>query len=88
MATNVSVIVRDNNIEKALRELKRGMIRGGVFKDAKEKQYYVSKGQKRAEKKRKGVQRAFKAAVRQTMARGMVDKPTAIEIVKRTRSPR
>lgn len=44
---NFTVIVRDNNVEKAIRKMKTKMSKLGVVKDIKEKMYYEKPSDKR-----------------------------------------
>lgn len=78
------VFVRDNNIDGALRVLKKKKQRDGKLPP----NFFVSKGQQARIDKKKAVQRQFKKAVRRTMSVERVDKQTAIALVKKTRSPR
>ena len=87
----ISVSVRNNDMDKALRALKKKAQRNGLFRDIKKRQYHVSKGQQRAIDERKAVGHAFKIAVRRLMTKDAIDKPTAMAVLKGkplSRSPR
>ena len=51
------VHVRDGNVEKAIRVLKKKMIKNGVFQELRERQYYESKGTKRRKSKAAAIRR-------------------------------
>jgi len=48
------VIVKNNNVEKALRTLKRKIKKSGLLVDLKERQYYQKPSEKRREAKKRG----------------------------------
>ena len=45
------VTVRDNNVDQALRVLKKKLIKEGVFQELRERAYYESRGTKRRKAK-------------------------------------
>jgi small subunit ribosomal protein S21 len=47
----LKVTVRDGNVEKAIRVLKKKVMRAGVFQELRERQFYESKGTKRRKAK-------------------------------------
>lgn len=47
----LSVTVRDGNVEKAIRVLKKKVIGSGVLQELRERQFYESKGTKRRKAK-------------------------------------
>lgn len=49
--------VRNNNVDRALKVLKRKLTEEGVFKDMQKHRFYESKGTKRRRKKRAGIAR-------------------------------
>ena len=49
--------VRNNNVEKALRVLKKKLIKDGVMKELKERQYYQKPSFKKREKKKENIRR-------------------------------
>jgi len=55
----MTVIVRDNDVNKALRVLKKKLIRDGFFQELRERTYYESKGTK-ARKAKAAATRRFK----------------------------
>ena len=47
----LKVTVRDGNVEKAIRVLKKKVMRAGVFQELRERQFYESKGTNRRKAK-------------------------------------
>jgi len=58
--TFVQVIVRDNNVDQALRVLKKKLQREGVFREMKLRRNYEKPSEKRAREKAEAVRRARK----------------------------
>ena len=58
----VGVSVRDNNVEKALRILKKKMQREGVFREMKRRRFYEKPSERRVREKQEAVRRARKLA--------------------------
>ncbi len=58
----MEVRVRDNNVDQALRILKKKLIREGVFKHVKDKQFHKTKGQVRREDEKQKQKRFVKSA--------------------------
>jgi small subunit ribosomal protein S21 len=58
----VQVVVRDNNIDQALRVLKKKMQREGTFREMKLRRHYEKPSEKRVRKKAEAVRRARKLA--------------------------
>jgi len=56
----VQVHVRDNNIEQALRALKKKMQREGIFREMKLRRHYEKPSEKRARQDAESVRRARK----------------------------
>ena len=50
MSTIVTIVVHDNNIEQALRVLKKKMQREGSFREMKLRRYYEKPSEKKARK--------------------------------------
>ena len=55
--TGITVEVRNNNVEKALRVLKKKLIKSGQMRELKERQYYQKPSFKKREKKKEGIRR-------------------------------
>lgn len=56
----VQIIVRDNNVEQALRALKKKMQREGTFREMKRRKFYEKPSEKKARQKAEAVRRARK----------------------------
>jgi small subunit ribosomal protein S21 len=56
----VHVIVRDNNVDQALKALKKKMQREGIFREMKRRRSYEKPSEKRAREKAEAVRRARK----------------------------
>ena len=56
----VQIVVRENNVEQALRALKKKMQREGTFREMKRRKYYEKPSEKRARQKAEAVRRARK----------------------------
>ena len=57
----MEVIVRNNNVEKALRVLKKKIKKEGLMTELRERQYYVKPSEKRRLAKKRGIKRVAKA---------------------------
>ena len=64
----MQVLVRDNNVDQALRALKKKMQREGVFREMKLRNFYEKPSEKRAREKAEAVRRARKRAQREGTA--------------------
>ncbi len=60
--TIVEVVVRDNNVDQALRALKKKMQREGIFREMKLRRAYEKPSEKRAREKAEAIRRARKLA--------------------------
>jgi small subunit ribosomal protein S21 len=68
----VQVLVRDNNVDQALRALKKKMQREGVFREMKLRQHYEKPSVKRAREKAEAIRRARKLARKKLQREGLV----------------
>jgi small subunit ribosomal protein S21 len=64
----VQVLVRDNNVDQALRVLKKRMQREGVFREMKQRKSYEKPSEKRARERAEAVRR-YRKAMRKRMER-------------------
>jgi len=71
----MQVIVRDNNVEQALRVLKKKMQREGIFRELKRRKAYEKPSEQRAREKSEAVRRARKAARKQAQREGLIPMP-------------
>jgi small subunit ribosomal protein S21 len=58
--TIVQVVVRDNNVDQALKALKKKMQREGVFREMKLRRHYEKPSEKKAREDAEAVRRARK----------------------------
>ena len=68
----VQVNVRDNNIEQALRALKKKLQREGVFREMKLKQHFEKPSVKKAREKAEAIRRARKLARKKMIREGLL----------------
>jgi small subunit ribosomal protein S21 len=68
----VQVIVRDNNVEHALKALKKKMQREGVLRDMKLRNHYEKPSEKKARGKAEAVRRARKLARKRAQREGLL----------------
>lgn len=69
------VLVRDNNIEQALRVLKKKMQREGVFREMKQRRSYEKPSEKKTREKSEAIRRARKLARKQAIREGLLPAP-------------
>ena len=53
----IEVTVRNNNVEKAMRVLKKKLLKDGMMKELKERQYYSKPSLKKREEKKQAIRR-------------------------------
>jgi small subunit ribosomal protein S21 len=68
----VQVLVRDNNIDQALRVLKKRMQREGIFREMKLRGHYEKPSEKRIREKTEAVRRARKLARKKLQREGLL----------------
>jgi len=66
----VQVFVRDNDVAKALRVLKKKMQREGIFRELKAKRAYEKPSERRIRKKAEAVRRRRKLERKQALREG------------------
>ncbi|MGY5805051.1 30S ribosomal protein S21 [Rhizobium sp. LEGMi12c] len=71
----MQVFVRDNNVDQALRALKKKLQREGVFREMKARSVYEKLSEKRAREKADAVRRARKLARKQAQQEGFLPAP-------------
>ena len=69
---NVQVLVRDNNVDQALRALKKKMQREGIFREMKMRDYFEKPSEKRAREKAEAVRRVRKLARKKMQREGLL----------------
>ena len=68
----MQVFVRDNNVDQALRALKRKLQGEGVFREMKLRDHYEKPSEKRAREKAEAVRRARKVARKRAQRDGLL----------------
>lgn len=68
----MQVLVRDNNVDQALRALKKKLQREGVFREMKMRGHYEKPSEKRAREKAEAVRRARKLARKRAQREGLI----------------
>jgi small subunit ribosomal protein S21 len=68
----VQVLVRDNNIDQALKALKKKMQREGIFREMKLRGHYEKPSEKRAREKAEALRRARKLARKKLQREGLL----------------
>jgi len=57
---SITVVVKNNNVEKAIRQLKKKLMREGVVKELKTRQYYEKPSEKKLRLKKENIKRVLK----------------------------
>jgi small subunit ribosomal protein S21 len=68
----VQVLVRDNNVDQALKALKKKMQREGIFREMKLRNYFEKPSEKRVREKAEAVRRARKLARKRAQREGLL----------------
>ena len=70
----MQVIVRDNNIDQALKALKKKMQREGIFREMKLRAYYEKPSERRARERAEAIRRARKLERKRLQREGLLPK--------------
>ncbi len=65
--SDLQVLVRDNNVDQALRALKKKMQREGIFREMKMRRSFEKPSEKKAREKAEAIRRARKLARKKAM---------------------
>ncbi|MGR9172721.1 30S ribosomal protein S21 [Hyphomicrobiales bacterium] len=68
----MQVVVRGNNVEQALRVLKKKMQREGLFREMKERRSYEKPSERRVREKAQAISRQRKAARKKMQREGLL----------------
>ena len=71
----MQVLVRDNNVDQALRVLKKKMQREGIFRELKKRKAFEKPSERKARERGEAVRRARKLARKQLLREGLLRKP-------------
>jgi small subunit ribosomal protein S21 len=80
----LQVFVRDNNVDQALRVLKKKMQREGVFREIKRRRFYEKPSERSTREKAESVRRRHKLARKQAIRDGLIAAPPKKRIERRT----
>jgi len=81
----VQVLVRDNNVDQALKALKKKMQREGIFREMKLRGHYEKPSEKKAREKAEAIRRARKLARKRAQREGLL--PGKPKILTRPGAP-
>ena len=81
----MQIFVRDNNVEQALKALKKKMQREGIFREMKRRSFYEKPSEKKTREKAEGIRRSRKAARKRAQNEGLLPQPKRKERVPRGR---
>ena len=71
----MQVLVRDNNIDQAMRVLKKKMQREGIFRELKRRKAYEKPSERKAREKGEAIRRARKLARKKAQREGLLPGP-------------
>jgi small subunit ribosomal protein S21 len=71
----LQVFVRDNNVDQALRVLKKKMQREGVYREMKRRRFYEKPSEKATRERAEAIRRAHKLARKQAQREGLIPAP-------------
>ena len=71
----MQVLVRDNNVDQALRVLKKKMQREGVFREMKQRRSYEKPSERKNREKSEAIRRARKLARKKAQREGLIPMP-------------
>lgn len=70
----LQIIVRDNNVDQALKVLKKKMQREGIFREMKRRSYYEKPSEKRTRERAEAVRRLRKLERKKLQREGLLPK--------------
>ena len=71
----MQVFVRDNNVDQALRVLKKKMQREGVFREMKRRRFYEKPSERANREQAEAIRRSRKAARKKAQREGLIAAP-------------
>ena len=71
----MQVLVRDNNVDQALKALKKKMQREGIFREMKLRGHYEKPSEKKARERAEAIRRARKLARKRAQREGLIAAP-------------
>jgi small subunit ribosomal protein S21 len=76
----LQVFVRDNNVDQALKALKKKLQREGVFREMKRRRFYEKPSERITREKAEAVRRRRKLARKQAVREGLIAAPKKKEL--------
>ena len=70
----VQIVVRDNNVDQALKALKKKMQREGLFREMKRRNHFEKPSERKAREKAEAVRRARKLGRKRAQREGLLPK--------------
>ena len=83
----MQVLVRENNVDQALRALKKKLQREGVFREMKLRGHYEKPSEKKAREKAEAVRRALKLIRKRLQREGLLP-PSKPRVIAGAKPPR
>jgi len=77
----LQVFVRDNDIDQALRALKKKMQREGVFREMKRRRFYEKPSEKATRERGEAIRRARKLARKKAQREGLIAAPRGKKVL-------
>ncbi|HEX2380370.1 MAG TPA: 30S ribosomal protein S21 [Methyloceanibacter sp.] len=71
----MKVLVRDNNVDQALRVLKKKLQRDGLFREIKRRKAYEKPSERKSREKTEAIRRGRKAARKLAQREGLLPSP-------------
>ncbi|RYH14150.1 MAG: 30S ribosomal protein S21 [Alphaproteobacteria bacterium] len=84
----MQVTVRDNNVDQAMRVLKKKLQREGVFREMKLRKYYEKPSEARVRHAAEAIRRSRKNARKLAIREGLIAAPKSKLPARPTRAPR
>jgi small subunit ribosomal protein S21 len=78
LGNRLQVLVRDNNVDQALRALKKKLQREGVFREMKLRRHYEKPSEKKTRERAEAIRRGRKAARKQAIREGLIAAPKKV----------
>jgi small subunit ribosomal protein S21 len=79
----LQVLVRDNNVDQALRVLKKKMQREGVFREMKRRRFYEKPSERSNREQAEAIRRARKLARKKAQREGLIAAPKGKKVLPR-----
>ena len=81
----MQVIVRNNNVDQALKALKKKMQREGLFREMKRRSFYEKPSERKVREKAEQVRRARKLRRKLAQREGLIPGPKPKRVASRSR---